>query len=267
MALNTNLKSLAPARDRLKLKTPLVSGGYSVRELLPDAHITVFPWDTSVSEWLARQNMDAKGETHVMVELVRRVTGLQDAILNQLPEGELPMILMVSRALAFNEQRLTFMPRCSHCGRLQKEASVRIPDDLEVLGQKPADYPGYEPAFTLQISKDELVIRPLLVSDILSIERQQMSTDPLFTRTSEPIMRLATCLVSVGGGKPENIRESLSYVQALHPVDVEHFTNKIVEISPGLSQNVKCKCDFEDCAKEFKFTLNLRRDFFRQAGA
>ena len=269
MAINTKQTSLANARDRFKTVVPLVSGGYASMERLPSGKITVFPWDSSVSEWLATRDTSGEGEMHTLAALASKVTGVKVDGLRCLPEGEISMIVMVSRALAFNEQRVIFKPRCPHCGKPQPDASVRVPDDLEVLGQKPSDYPGYEPAFTLPVNTDELVIRPLLVGDVLDLEdRLTDRSDPLMPKdVTELQFRLVSSLVSVGGGKPDNAVEALSYVRSLHPEDTDAWAAKLIAASPSLSSVVKCKCENESCGLPFTHNLNLRRDFFRVSGA
>lgn len=266
MALQTKLTNMTPVRDRLKLRTKLVSGGYSVRDILPDGSITVLPWETTVSEWLAKRDVTSEGETQTMLELTKQVTGLKEEVLARLPEGEIPMILMVSRALAFNEQKLMFSSQCPHCGRVHSNLSVKIPDDLTVVAQKSADYPGYEPAVILPVCQDSVVFRPLLVADALAVERQVREPDPLRGKIPESILRLASAIVSVGGGAPDSPKEAIMYLRALHPADVDFLGNAVAEASPALSPVINLKCDNEDCAKDFKHVLSLRRDFFRPAG-
>jgi hypothetical protein len=266
MALQTKLTNLTPVRERLKLKTKLVSGGYSVRDRLPDGSVTVMPWETSVSEWLANRDVSSEGETQTLLELAKQVTGLKDDVLSALPEGEIPMILMVSRALAFNEQKLQFSSKCPHCGHIHTGLSVKVPDDLTVVAQKPADYAGHEPAITLPVCKDSVIFRPLLVSDAVAVERQIREPDPLRGKIPESILRLASSIVSVGEGTPDSPREAVTYLRALHPADVEAFQVALAEASPALSPAINLKCDNEDCAKDFKHVLSLRRDFFRSIG-
>lgn len=260
MAIITKLTDLTPTRDRLRRKIPLVSGGFAAREHFPDGQVVIRPWDSHASEW-AVDNRFAIGQTKKLAELATIISLADLKAIKLLTEGDLVAMIMTSRALTFKGARVDYQPVCPRCGRTQKPASIVIPDELGVHAQKQPDYPGFEPVGALPEAGDEIELRPLLVNDLIDLQEaeRELSARGL----SKTQAALAKALVSVGGGKPENLVEAGRYVSALPIDDINFLDAAYDKISPRLDTDIPHRCDFDDCRHEFKFTLELIRDFFR----
>ena len=75
MPIKTNLKTLAPAVERLKTQIKLISGGFSVRNMLPDGQLVVYPWDSEVSDWLVSRATKGGDDTSLSAEVASESPG------------------------------------------------------------------------------------------------------------------------------------------------------------------------------------------------
>ena len=255
MPLRTNLKSLEPSRERLKKVVTLLSKGYSAPELFPGGALTIYPWDTEVSSWLASNRSISQGR--ILYTLAARLTGLREEQVTKFVAGEVILVLLVARALA-SDQRLSYSAKCPHCGTIER-ASVLVPDELEKIGEKAPDYPGYD-EILLPDAGDTLRVRPLLVSDEISIAE---AVPEKMLNISDTGARLLTGLVSVNGTIPDDLPERVRYYQALSPSDVQFFVDEVDRLTPHLNTERKHKCSNPKCAQTFSHELALDEEFFR----
>jgi hypothetical protein len=260
MPIVSKLSSMQNAAERLKRVIMLPSSGYSIRSYSVDGTITVYPWDSEVSEWMLEQSSERRGSSFsFMASVAGRVTRFSSSIIDQFVASELLLILLVARGLASNG-RLHYTSRCPHCKRAQKQSEIVVPDALGVVGKKEIDYPGYEDV-TLPESTDVLTVRPLKVIDV---------TSPSTTPTAENAMKNLSqntkntlrAIIAVGGGTPEDVPELVRYYLALPLTDVAFLKRRLREISPGVDMLIPHECDFADCKLKFSFDLALDYDFF-----
>ena len=264
MAIKTNLgdlKTLASSSERFKQSVPLVSHGYSAPDIFKDGKITVFPWGLSINEWLvsAQGSGNSQG-IELTRRLVAKLTGLSPDQASKLPVSEVGLVLMVGRALIYPENRIRYTAVCPFCKTKQKEASVIVPDQLGEIAEKSADYPGYD-VITLPACGDVLNVRPLLIEDALRIEER---SDLDKQRISSRLAEIMFSIVSINDTQADTKEELVSYVRALHPGDVEYLATKMQELSPGLDDEVKHRCDNPRCEREFSHSLDLNIEFFRR---
>lgn len=257
MPIKTTLPSLAPATERFKTTLNLISRGYSLpKDLVPNGAITVYPWDTEISEWIVDASATVqRDDAGFSARVVGKLTRLPTAVVEQFVASELLLVMLVARSLTSNG-KLSYVARCPHCGAEQAQCVIKVPDDLGILGQKPADYPGYD-MIKLPCG-DELKVRPLLVNDLAKI------TPDLSKRfgVSNLALQNMRSIMEVGGGTPDNVDELVTYYKALPPADIDFLRAKLNELSPALDTLVPHVCDRASCQRSFKYNLGLNYDFF-----
>jgi hypothetical protein len=249
MPIQTNLKSLVPARERFKKEVKLLSGAFSMRDQLPEGKLIIYPWDQSIDDWVMK-NLKKVNLVLLPYELCKRVTGLDNV--DRLPVGDVSTILLVSKALARNSQ-VEYMATCHACGH-KEHTKIVVPDNLERVSEKGPDYPGYD-EITLPVVKDVIRIRPLLVKDEISITER--ATDAIPRR----VARAIAAVVSINGGTPDNADELLSYLNALQPSDLDYLLDQMNVLDPHLGTEMKHKCD--KCGTEFTHNIAIDAEFFR----
>ena len=256
MSINTNLKSLTPRREAYKKQINLVSGGFYNPTAFPAGLITVYPWDSSIDTWFQARLRQPKRE-YALWEAVEKVAAMNGATYMQMPAGDIMTVLMVSRAIRSNciIEYTSVCPFCQH----KATGKLAIPDELSKLGEKKPDYLGYD-EITLPDCKDVVRLRVLTVADEMIVGER--SEDDKKTLSDTEALPLAA-LVSVGGGKPESIQESILWYRALSPKDSEFLIAQRVALSPQLDPDIHILCD--GCSKEYVYVLDLRYNFFRVA--
>jgi len=254
MPIRTNLTDLSPAAQRFKSDIILPSGGYSNPTAFPGGKLTVYPWDIPTSEWMSTAN---KGnQVGFMVGLAARVTHLPLDVVRTLVSSELPLIMMVSRALTFVENKITYTAVCPFCGTKQPQTTLKIPDQLEKIGEKPQGYT--EDKIILPVSKDELTVRPITAAE------EEAAINREVRRPASDLDAVnMSAIRAVNGGTPDRIAELAQYYLALAPADIEHLVIEMANLSPGVSTGLKHECEKPTCGKIFSYNLSLMTDFFR----
>lgn len=252
MALNTRLPSLVPTSERLKQRVELISRGYSLKPEIPDGHITVYPWDSEISDWVVTAT--SAQDKLFSVEIVQKLTRLPTAMMDRFVASELLMVMLVARALTAG-QKLRYSARCPHCQAVQKESAVSVPGDLTVLGQKDSAYPGFD-MITLPVTGDEIKFQPLRVAHLRAL------ADKRPKGITESGSNFALSIQEVNGSLPEKTEELFQYYLALPPEDVTFLQQKSKELSPALDTRVEHRCDSEACRQKFHYNLGLHYDFF-----
>lgn len=250
MAIKTNLQSLAPAREKFKKEITLLSRGYSMPDKLPGGVVTVYPWDQSVDDWVIK-SLRTVPVDRISFEVVKKLIGLEKV--DSMPVGDVVTILLVARALA-RDSSLNYDSKCPACSH-SEPVKLMVPDNLEKISEKPADYPGWD-EIVLPVCKDKVRLRPLLVRDEIGILER-----PENEKVSKKLMRAVAALVAVGEGQAESAEEAIQYFNALPPADFGYYTDQMEKLTPHLGTEIKHKC--AACGHEYSHDLNLDADFFR----
>lgn len=254
MALKSNLTNLAPSRERLKRQIKLLSGGYVSRTAFPDGMITVYPWDTMIDEALLRRKSKKNAGDTILYDILPKLCDLNGCPLGDFLVGDAYTILMVSRAMRRNcVYELTVTSPSGDVSQI----SVRIPDDLERVGEKGPDYPGYD-LITLPDSNDIVKVRPLALKDeraVVSRSAQERS------EMSDVLARTLYSIVSVNDGTPDSVAELQQYWSALSPNDQAFFQNARNDAFPHLSEDIKL--EDPETGESYTVSLDLDEGFFR----
>jgi len=257
MAIKTKMKSLVPRRQQYAKKFKLISGGFTNRQAWPDGEITVFPWDTDVDEWfVSAQEM---GEPHLLAGLLEHVVAWNGATVDDIVVSEMMTILLMARSLTTGG-KLHYLSECPVCHNKEEEALV-VPDELEPLGQKGPEYPGYD-LITLPDCQDVVAIRPLTMADDRAVEDREYDK-----KQAVPDGRLRKIMpvVAVNEGAPETLMEVDQWYQALSPKDARYLVEKEDELSPQLNRRIPHNCS--RCKREFFHVIRFDADFFRSRSA
>lgn len=261
MAIKTNLKSFESSRNKFKQEITLLSHGYASPKSFPDGVITVYPWDSSIDDWLVKRGR--KGDKKMlMFELLKQVCDLNGCPLDSFILGDVNTVLLVSRAIA-NENVIVYDAVCPYCRASTKER-LKIPDQLVKVGEKSSDYAGYDDV-TLPLSSDAVRIRPLTVADEkILINRTPEEQDKVSDRVAHilaPILAVSNDIKALETCKVDNLVEVLRWYEALHPKDKAYLEDSEDTLYPHLDQKLDHRCDA--CNKPFQFVLQLDQDFFR----
>ena len=162
---------------------------------------------------------------------------------------------MTSRAIA-NASCVKYITVCPKC-KEEDSSEIHVPDELKPIGQKAADYKGYD-TVTLDESKDIIDVRPLRVRDELGISTR---TPAQRQAISSHIAHLIAPVVSINGTQPDRVEELLEWFEALPPHAAEQLEKFIEDNSPHFDQEIPHKCD--NCGNLWNFSLVLDENFFR----
>lgn len=255
MAIKTNLVDLTSARERFRTAIPLLSGGFSAPHVFKEGKVVIYPWTTETSEWFVEL---AKKNTGLSLTrlLLAKLTGLKSEEVDLMVASEAMLVLLIARALS-TQHKIVYTCSCTHCNAVQREATIIVPDQLEKVGEKSPDYPGYDEV-TLPESKDVVRVRPILIADEIAVENRSKLDQ---VKCSGGVARTLASIVAVGGGNPDNLDELLRYYRALSPSDVEFLERNIEDLSPRLNTRIRHSC--EKCDREFDHDLGLDATFFR----
>jgi len=256
MPIKTNLKSLTPRRQQYKREITLLSHGYNNPTAWPDGKITVFPWDNAIDQWLV-ENVRKANKQELVYGLLRHCCDLNSGAIDDFVADEINVVLLVSRALS-TDGVVAYTPTCPYCGA-KKQETIKVPDELEKLGEKPQDYAGFD-VITLPVVSDVIKIRPLLVRDEKLIINRE---DDKKKVVADPELRTLMRVVAINDSKPDTLEELVTWYRALHAKDAKFLEDKGREITPHLNTNIPHVCDDADCGKKFTFPLNFDTEFFR----
>jgi len=254
MAIKSNMTSLLPRRQAYAKQWKLLSGGYVDRKAFPNGMITVYPWDTEVDNYLV--NATATGEQNVLYGVLERVCNLNGCPIGQFVFSEVITILLLSRA-AGDGGAIRYMSDCPGC-RHQEEETIKVPEELEPLAEKPPEYPGFD-LVTLPDCKDKVAIRPLQIDD-----EKYVSERPADQRKNldDGLLRKLLPVVAVNDGKPDTLEELLAWYLALSPADARHLSEQEELLSPQLNRRIPHRCS--KCGTHFFHMLNFNERFFRR---
>jgi hypothetical protein len=257
MPIKSNLKDLTPSKDRYTRKFQLLSGGRINGEFFPGGQITVYPWDFQVDEWISARTRKGliKGKT-MLFQVLPKVCNLNGCPVEKFVWSEVMMVLMLSRSVLRNDE-LKISHSCPSCQN-DAEDTVKIPDQLEKIGEKGADWPGYD-EFTLPDSADVVRVRPITAGEEMRIlDRSENDREKI---CSDDMARVISGIVSVNGGVADTPSELLTLIKAYSPKDVECLVEQFNKAQPQLSQVLHMQCD--SCGNKYDYILSLNQDFFR----
>ena len=254
MPIHTNLKSLTPRREAYKREITLLSKGYTNPTAWPAGQLTVFPWDNEVDDWVV-ENVRRMSKEEFLFSLLAKCCNLNGAKVDDFISDEINLVLLVSRA-RLTADRIKYTAVCPFCGH-KTEESAMIPDELEPLGVKALDYPGFD-VIELPEIKDKVKIRPLTVKDERVIaSRPDLERKEVSDATVRTLMRV----ILINDTKPDTLEEIVQWFRAIPPVDSRFLEEEGRRLTPHLNTAIPHKCD--QCLKDFKHLLDFSADFFR----
>jgi len=256
MPIKTNLKSLTPRRQQYKREITLLSHGYNNPTAWPDGKITIFPWDNAIDQWLI-ENIRKAPKQELVYGLLRHCCDLNGGNIDDFVADEINVVLLVSRALS-TDGVVVYTSSCPYCG-FKKPEKIKVPEELEKVGEKTADYPGFD-TITLPVVNDVVKLRPLLVRDEkLIINREDDKKKSVPDAELRTLMRV----VSINESKPDTLDELVIWFRALHVKDAKFLDEKGRDLTPHLNSNIPHICDDPDCGKKFTFPVTFDQEFFR----
>jgi hypothetical protein len=256
MAIKTSLTDLTPASQRFKQDIILPSGGFSNPTAFPGGKITVYPWDIGTSEWMV--SAPKTNELTYMVKLVARLTHLPSDTVKTMVASELPLIVMVSRALTFADNRIEYSATCPYCRAVQNKVSLQIPNSLEKVSVKAEGY--VSDTITLPVTKDVVALRATTVAE----QESAQNRSERYQKVLGNVEAFALAAVrTVGEGSPDNQDQLVQWYRALPPADSEFLVTEVARLNPGVSTSIKHACDNPSCGREFVHELSLNTEFFR----
>jgi len=252
--IKTNMSQMVPRRDAFKRVIRLLSGGVANRKAFPGGDITIFPWDSRIDEWLTQQARQ-QSPGSALTELVSRVADLNGCPLDDFLLGDVNTVLLVSRALRYNSE-VSYQSSCPSCKRQDTE-TIRVPDELVKINEKPNDYPGWD-MVTLPDCKDVIKLRLLNVKDEKSILARE-DTDRV--KVPDRIARIIRSIMSVNDSVWDEPSELVTYYDCLSPKDATYIEEAIEAKEPRLDTTVWHQC--KGCGTKFKHELVIDQPFFR----
>jgi hypothetical protein len=256
MPIKTNLKSLTPRRQQYKREITLLSHGYNNPTAWPDGKITVYPWDNAIDQWLI-ENVRKNSRQELVYGLLKHCCDLNGGPVDDFVADEINVVLLVSRALS-SDGVVLYTSMCPFCGT-KKNEQIKVPDELQKVGEKTADYPGFD-TVTLPAVQDVIKLRPLLVKDeklIINREDDQKKVIP------DSELRTMMRVVTINDSKPDTLDELAAWYRALHAKDAKFLDDKGREITPHLNTNIPHVCDDQECGRKFTFPITFDQEFFR----
>lgn len=257
MAIKSNVTDLRSRRDKFSRQIKLISGGYAAPTAFPDGLITVYPWDSTVNEWYLEQAKRASPAEQDVIQyrLIERLCHLNGCDVKNFVVGDVFSVLLVAKSI-LTQNTVGYRTVCPKCG-YSTEDTINVPDDLGVIAQKTASYPGFD-VITLPESRDVVKLRPLLIGDEISVANRP---DSFRAGISTNQARLMVCIVSINDTTPDTFTELHVWLEALSPKDYTCLETQQDAITPQLDMNVPHICD--KCGHSFKQALVMDAEFFR----
>lgn len=251
MPLKSKLPSLTPASERLKKSITLISHGYSLKPEIQDGVITVYPWDSEVSQWVISAERGSN-DYDFIIRVAKKLLRCPDAVLHKMVASELLVVMLVARSLV-NSGNLSYTAKCPHCKAVQAKSQVTVPDNLGKIGEKENDYRGWDEV-TLPESGDAVKLRSPLVLDVINAFSKGIKD------VSETGLLNAVSIMAVNDTMPDDFNELVKYYLALPPNDASFIRKYMNDHSPALDTKIPHECD--QCNKPFSYDLALSYDFF-----
>lgn len=256
MPIKSKLKSTVPRREAYKRQITLLSHGYSNPTAWPDGKITVYPWDSEMDQWII-DNTRKMTQEELLYGMLCICCDMNGGKVEEFVAEEITVVLLVSRALT-NDGTVVYEATCPACGKSTKE-SIKIPDQLEKVGEKAANYVGFD-VRTLPVIGDVVKLRPLLVKDEQAIfQRPKESMGLVSNRDLRTLMRI----VSINDTVADSLDELVTWWNALPPKDAKFIREEGIAITPHLNTQIPHICDDPACRTQFTKPLGIDAEFFR----
>jgi hypothetical protein len=257
--IKSNLGDMRPRREKFKKEITLVSGGYVNRTAFPLGKITVYPWDSGMSEWMDEQQKITQPNERglLLYRSVARVCNLNGCPVDDFVVGDVHTVLLQARSIE-TDSFLEYMPTCPMCAATEM-CKIKVPDEFRPVGLKGQDYPGYD-LITLPDSKDVVALRPLQIKDEMAIEGRTKENKE---RVPERIARMLTCIKTLNGEAVEGavpLDAIFEWHQAISPKDLAHLELMQDELTPHLSLDLPQQCDL--CSHKYLHSVQMGPDFF-----
>lgn len=254
MPIKTNMTNMTPRRQQYKREITLLSKGHTSPQAWPKGKITVFPWDHTIDNFFLEENRRGASKNELLFTLVEKLTDLNGAPIDDFPADEVNTVLMVARSIG--HEKVTYKTRCPLCNCEMTE-SISVPDELEKVGEKPEEWPGYD-EITLPDCKDVVQLRILTVKDEKIVQNRKPEQR---REISDSDLRTLMPIVSINESTPDTMEELQLYFSALSPADATFLIEQQRQLSPHLNTSIPEKCD--DCKHQFVQVLSFDRIFFR----
>lgn len=255
------MTTLTPRREQFKKEIQLLSRGAGNRAAWPDGKLTVYPWDSTIDDFILNAARTGKGRS-LLFDVMAQICNLNGATVDDFYSDELNTVLLTSRSLS-TDGKIRYESTCSNpsCGAKADE-SIKVPEELEPIAAKASDWLGFD-RITLPDCRDIVQIRPLQIRDekiLLDRKADQKAV------ISDTILRVLMHIQAVGTtiddlGKPETLEELLVWYNALSPKDCKFLDEQERVHSPHLNTAIPHKCS--QCGKDFTHILTFDQDFFR----
>lgn len=255
MPIKTNMPSLTPRRQAFRREITLLSHGFTNPTAWPDGKLVVYPWDTSVDDYLYEAGRKSN-RNDILYGLLARVCDLNGATVDEFVASEVMTVLLSARAMSAGQGAVNYHSTCPSCKHVNVE-SVTVPDDLEKIGEKAVGYPGYDD-ITLPDCKDVIRLRPLTVKDEkIILERPTEGRKEVSDRK----LRVLMGIVTINDSRADTLAEMVRYYDALSPLDAKFLEENETKLSPHLNTAIPHMCD--ECSHSYTHSLNFDTEFFR----
>lgn len=265
MSLKSNVSTKAPTKERFAKEIDLLSLGYFNPVAFPDGKITVYPWDNSFEEFVAKRAQKGEKQEFILWELFPKVCDLKGCNPKLFPAMEALLIIMVSRAITRNS-KIDLKLKCPDCGNSWNE-TLTIPEQLEKIGEKKQGYPGYD-VLQLPECKDFVMVSPMTIGDSYNTSKRSDALKDLFSDSVAEVLAVVKAVAIVreelADSRVDNPMEAFEWFKRLPPSDVVYLSSKINELTPQLSTTLTVECP--KCETEFKSSVDLNASFFRPTG-
>lgn len=257
MPIKSNITDRRPRSEKFRREIQLISGGYACPAAFPGGKITILPWDSSIDQWLSDSSNEATGAARdrILYDLLAKLCILGPCKLEDFVLGDVNTVLLVARSIA-NLNKIEYLTKCPACGQEEID-SIVVPDELKPVGQKSANYNGFD-TITLPESKDVVAVRPLRIRDTLDVIGR---TPEAKAKISDSQAMQIAPIVSINDTTPERIDELMEWHGWLHPLDVTALEQFQEDNTPHLSQELTQQCG--KCKAIYMHKLVIDQEFFR----
>ena len=172
-------------------------------------------------------------------------------------------ILAVARSLTYGEN-YEFSTKCPSCDAVER-VSLKVPEHLPVRVWDKTNPPKL--SVKLPHTKDVVEWKYATVADEQAVQQYEKSLrsaggDGPAIDDMAYIRRMAKQIVSVNGGKPDDIAEADAYASSISGTDMATLQDAITANQPGIQYQWKVLCD--KCNHKYDTFVPIAQDFFRR---
>jgi hypothetical protein len=259
MPIKSNVTDRRHRNEKFKRVITLVSGGFANPTAFPKGEITVLPWDSNIDNWLDENASTRIGadRDRLMFDLMAKLCNLNGCPVEDFVLGDVNTVLLSSRSIT-ERNKLIYTTTCPACGT-EDQSELNVPEDLQPIAAKPADYKGYD-LVTLADAKDIVAVRPLRVRDTLTILGRTPEAKKLI---DDHMAHAVAPIVTINDTQPDRIEELVEWHNSLSPHDVKQLEEFVENNTPHLNMRVVHQCDNAMCKNVYDHKLVIDQEFFR----